>query len=169
MMACAVQQCSHDDGRRTSANVAAHIMNRSSYSLNRSQPVLEHFPWHARLLERISSLGDSMLAARRDRPYLALAALPLAMVAATMALWLWLLLPLTALCWYWASSEWRWTWLLGVMEACFGVQWAYIGAYCLATFPEQRILVGALWAAYPLVVAGVAAVSRWQYGHCYGW
>ena len=168
-MVCAALCSSQHDGCRTSANVAAHIMNRSSYPLNRSQPVREHFPWHVSRLERISSLGHSMLAARRDRPYLALVALPLAMVVAVIAMWLWLLVPLTVLCWYWASSEWRWTWLLGVMEGCFGVQWAYIGAYCLAAFPHDRLLVGALWAAYALIIAGVAAASRWKYGHRYGW
>ena len=55
-----------------------------------------------------------------------------------------------------------------VMEACYGVQWAVIGTYCLAAFPHDRILVGALWAAYALGVAGVSHVNRQQIGR-YSW
>jgi hypothetical protein len=35
--------------------------------------------------------------------------------------------------------------------------------------PEHRLLVGALWTLYPSVVAGIAATTRWRYGHRYGW
>jgi hypothetical protein len=100
-----------------------------------------------------------------DRPYLCLVALPLAILAVTLAgselpAVLWLLVPLALFTWWWGSTEWAWTWLLGIMEACYGIEWAIIGSYCLAAFPHERILVGVLWAAYALGVAGMAHVNR---------
>ena len=114
---------------------------------------------------RWGALVTSLLAARQDRPLLSLVACPLAILAVTLAgsespAVLWLLVPLAILTWWWGSTEWPWTWVLGVMEACYGVQWAVIGTYCLAAFPHDRILVGILWAAYALVVAGVSHVNR---------
>lgn len=73
---------------------------------------------------------------------------------------LWLLVPLVILTWWWGSTAWPWTWVLGVMEACYGVQWAVIGTYCVAAFPHDRIVVGVLWAAYAGGVAGVAHFNR---------
>ena len=60
------------------------------------------------------------------------------------------------------------TWVLGVMEACYGIQWAVIGTYSLAAFPHGRILVGVLWPAYAGGVAGIAHLNRKRAGR-YGW
>ena len=114
---------------------------------------------------RWQSLVSSALAARQDRPLLSLVVCPLAMLAVTLAgsespSVLWSLVPLAILTWWWGSTAWPWTWVLGVMEACYGVQWGVIGTYCLAEFPHDRILVGVLWAAYALGVAGVAHIGR---------
>ena len=108
---------------------------------------------------------SSLLAARQDRPLLSLVACPLAMLAVTLEgsespAILWLLVPLIILTWWWGSTEWPWTWLLGVMEACYGIQWAMLGAYGLAAFSHDRLLVGILWTAYALGVAGVAHFNR---------
>lgn len=137
-------------------NAAPMVRVRSAWSEGR---------WHARV--------SSLLAARQDRPLLSLVACPLAILAVTLAgsespAVLWLLVPLVILTWYWASTEWPWTWVLGVMEACYGVQWAVIGTYCLAAFPHDRILVGILWAAYAGGVAEIAHVNRQRIGR-YSW
>ena len=137
-------------------NAAPMVRVRSAWSEGR---------WHARV--------SSLLAARQDRPLLSLVACPLAILAATLTgsespAVLWLLVPLAILTWYWVSTEWPWTWLLGITEAAYGVQWAVIGTYCLAAFPHDRILVGALWAAYAGGVAGIAHVNRKRIGR-YSW
>jgi hypothetical protein len=129
-------------------NAAPMVRVRSAWSEGR---------WHARV--------SSLLAARQDRPLLSLVACPLAILAVTLTgsespAVLWLLVPLVILTWYWGSTEWPWTWVLGVMEACYGVQWAVIGTYCVAAFPHDRIVVGVLWAAYAGGVAGVAHFNR---------
>ncbi len=134
-------------------------------SLNESQPVHVRHDWHARHHGRVWTLALSLVAARRDRPYLCLVALPLAILAVTLAgselpAVLWLLVPLALLTWWWGSTEWAWTWVLGIMEACYGIQWAIIGTYCLAAFPHDRIVVGILWAAYALGVAGISHLNR---------
>ena len=109
------------------------------------------------------------LTARRGRPWLALVVVPLAMVAATVALQLWWDVPLALLAWRWAPADDPHAWLLGVMEACFGVQWAYIGATCLAVFPTHRLLVGILWIAYAGLIAAVGWTNRRRYSRRYGW
>ena len=129
-------------------NAARNVRVRTAWSEGR---------WHVRV--------SSLLAARQDRPLLSLVACPLAMVAVTLAgsespAILWLLVPLVILTWWWGSTAWPWTWVLGVMEACYGVQWAVIGTYCVAAFPHDRIVVGVLWAAYAGGVAGVAHFNR---------
>ena len=157
---------------KSTSTTSQQRMNHS-YFLNKTQPVHACHDWHAQHLGRVWTLALSVVAARRDRPYLCLVALPLAILAVTLAgsehpAVLWLLVPLAALTWWWGSTEWPWTWLLGVMEACYGVQWGVIGTYCLAAFPHARILVGVLWAAYALGVAGVAHLNRKRVGR-YSW
>ena len=137
-------------------NAARKVHVRTAWSEGR---------WHARVA--------SLLAARQDRPLLSLVACPLAILAVTLAgsespAVLWLLVPLAILTWWWGSTDWPWTWVLGVMEGCYGVQWGVIGTYCLAAFPHDYILVGALWAAYAGGVAGVAHMNRKRVGR-YSW
>jgi hypothetical protein len=80
-----------------------------------------------------------------------------------------LLIPIAMLCWWWASSESRWLWLLGLVEGCFGIMWALLGATLIAEFPHNTIAVGLGWAAYALVVAIGGAVNRWRFQRRYGW
>ena len=127
----------------------------------------------AAVVGRLSSLLRPLLARaltlRRGRPWLGLVVVPLAMVAATVALRLWWDVPLAVLAWWWAPADDPWVWLLGVMEACFGVQWAFIGAICLANFPTHRILVGVIWTAYAGFIAAVGWTNRRRYSRRYGW
>src|ERR1035437_9233655 len=91
--------------------------------------------------QRTESSLRALLAKRQDRLWLSLVAVPLAMTAVALQLDLWLLIPIAILCWFWASSESQWTWLLGIVEGCFSIIWAYLGAYLLTEFPHNRIAV----------------------------
>ena len=158
---------------KSTSTTSQQRMNHS-YFLNKTQPVHACHDWHAQHHGRVWTLALSVVAARRDRPYLCLVALPLAILAVTLAgsespAVLWLLIPLAILTWYWGSTEWPWTWVLGVMEGCYGIQWAVIGTYCLADFPHERIVVGVLWAAYALSVAGIARLNRRKRAARYDW
>lgn len=122
-------------------------------------------------VHRASSLLHAQLAMRTDRLWLSLVAIPLAIPAVVLAgrFWLWLLPPLALLAWWWGSVEWAWAWLVGIMEACYGIQWMYVGVYALTAYPRHRALVGVLWAGYAALVAAVGAVNRWRYQRHYGW
>ncbi|MHB1777561.1 MAG: hypothetical protein ACYCU7_16460 [Acidimicrobiales bacterium] len=106
---------------------------------------------------------------RHHRPWLALVAVPLAVVAAVCTFQFWLVIPLLALSWWWAPVDWPWGWLLAVLEACFGVQWVYSGAIFLDGFPNQRIVVGTLWALYAGIIAAAGMYNRRTTGRRYGW
>jgi len=96
---------------------------------------------------------------RRDRPWLALVAVPLAMNASglTQLWWLWVpLLAGAAAC----TPAWRWSWVLGFQLGVIGTEWAYVGATSLAQWPAQRLVVGAIWAGVVLYLAGAANLHR---------
>ena len=120
-------------------------------------------------VRRTSSWLRTRVAHRLDRPWTALVYLPLAMTCVALTQVYWLLVPLVFLTWWFCSVEWHWAWVLGVTEACFGVQWAYLGIYCLTTYPRHRLLVGVLWAGYAAVVAAAAAINRWRFNRRFGW
>ena len=137
-------------------------------------PALRSLPPLARSsVQRTTSLLrsslESVLAQRKDRLWLSLVAVPLALTAAMLAGAFTLVIPLTLLAAWWGSQEWLLAWLVGIMEACFGIQWGYVGAYALATYPQDRPLVAGLWIAYAALVAAVGAVNRWRYNRKYGW
>jgi uncharacterized membrane protein len=119
--------------------------------------------------QRTESLARALIAKRQDRLWLSLVAVPLAMIIAALQFDLRLLIPIAILCWWWASLESQWLWLLGLIEGCFGIAFAYLGAYLLAEFPHNQIAVGAGWAAYALVVAIGGCVNRWRFNRRYGW
>jgi len=50
--------------------------------------------------------------------------------------------------------------MLALEEAFVGLQWAFVGATMLAEFPGARLLVGALWTAFPLTLAGAGMLNR---------
>ena len=96
---------------------------------------------------------------RRDRPWLGLIAVPLAMNASgLMHLW-WQWVPLllgAAAC----TPKWRWSWILSFQLGALGTEWAYLGATSLAQWPMQRLMVGAIWAWVALCLAGTANLNR---------
>lgn len=120
-------------------------------------------------VQRALTSARTLAAKRRDRPWLALVALPLAMTAAMCSLQLWLLPPLVLLCWYWGSEAGGWVWFLGIQEACFSVVWVFLGAATLAAFPQDRILVGIGWIAYAGIVLAAGCVNRWKFHRRFGW
>jgi hypothetical protein len=93
-------------------------------------------------------------AARSDRPWLAVVAIPLAMVATVLAGEWWTVPPLLACAWWW-SPRWQWTWVVACEQAMVGALWAYLGAINLASLPSHRLAVGAVWAGF----AGALAFS----------
>lgn len=103
---------------------------------------------------------ESVLSRRHDRPWLALVAVPLAVIAAFLSLQFWAVLPLIVVAWWFASNAWAWTWFLAVVEACFGIQWAMLGAASLASFPRHRLVVGVCWMAYAGIVAAAGLYNR---------
>jgi hypothetical protein len=96
----------------------------------------------------------------RERLWLGLVAVPLAEVAAGLLglLWTW---PLLLVCaWLWTPS-WQWLWVLALELGCVGLAWADLGIHALArSTTDQRWLVGAVWAAFPLALAGVGIRHR---------
>ena len=108
---------------------------------------------------RIFTIARGVWSARRDRPWLALVAVPLAMNAAgLLGLW-WTWVPLllgAAAC----SRAWRWSWVLALQLGAIGTEWAYVGATSLAQWPSQRLFVGATWATVAFYFAGAGSLHR---------
>jgi hypothetical protein len=96
---------------------------------------------------------------RRERPWLGLVGVPLAMVAAGLIgmWWTWPVLLIDA--WGYMPS-WRWAWLLTLEEGFVGMQWASVGGILLAEFAGAQLLVGAIWVAFPVSLATAGIVSR---------
>jgi len=89
---------------------------------------------------------------RRDREWLALVAIPLAMNASALeALW-WMWVPLL-LCAVACTPAWGWVWGVTLPFAAIGTQWAFVGVNALITWPESRLIIGAVWAGVALAFA----------------
>lgn len=102
---------------------------------------------------------SSIAAHRRERAWLALVGIPLALIAAALS-GEWLACPpLLAASWWWTKS-WRWSWVLALEEGAFGAQWAYTGATGLALFRAERTLVAIVWVAIPAALAVAARRNR---------
>ena len=96
---------------------------------------------------------------RRERAWLGLVAVPLAMTASGLVgmWWTWPLLVAGS----WACTpSWRWSWMLALEEAFVSVQWAFVGAVALAQSPSARLLVGALWTAFPVTLVATGEMNR---------
>jgi hypothetical protein len=96
---------------------------------------------------------------REERSWLGLVGVPLGETATGLLdeWWTWLLLLFAA--WAWTPS-WRWSWLLAFELGFVGTTWAAIGATTLADFPENQLLVGVLWALFPLALALAGIANR---------
>jgi hypothetical protein len=129
-------------------------MTTATRALKTAQGVLD-----AAHVQRATSAARLVWAQRRDRPWLALVAVPLAMNASgLMQLW-WLWVPLllgAAAC----TPAWRWSWVLTFQLGAIGTEWAYVGATSLGQWPSQRLVVGATWACVALYLAGGASLHR---------
>jgi hypothetical protein len=96
--------------------------------------------------------------ARRERLWIGLVAIPLAMTATGLLnqWWTW---PVLLACAWACTRSWRWLWLLSLELGFVGAMWAAVGAAALARLPNDRLLVGAIWAAFPLALAGAGATN----------
>ena len=98
---------------------------------------------------------------RRDDPLFGLVAVPLAMTATGLLgqWWAWPLLTVEAAV---TTRAWRWSWI-GALETAFvGTEWAWVGATALASWPSMTVTIGAIWAAFPAVLAVAVARHRRQ-------
>jgi hypothetical protein len=97
------------------------------------------------------------VASRRTRARLGMLGVPLAITAALMSgRWL-CVLPLTACAWWWSPHNWGWEWLDAVGRGVIATEWAYMGAGALAFFPDERLMVGVIWAGLLAALAIFAA------------
>jgi hypothetical protein len=101
----------------------------------------------------------SAWSSRAERLWIALVAIPLAEIASGLVgeWWTW---PVLAVCAWTCTPSWRWLWLLSVELGFVGVMWAAVGATPLAHLPNDRLVVGAIWAAFPLALAGAGWMNR---------
>jgi len=96
---------------------------------------------------------------RRDRPWLALIAVPLAMNASGLETLWWVWVPMllgAAAC----TPAWRWSWLLTLQLAVIGTEWAFVGASALGTWPMSHLIVGGVWAGVAFGLALAAEANR---------
>jgi hypothetical protein len=97
--------------------------------------------------------------ARRERLWVGLVAVPLAEIATGLRgmWWTW---PGLLMCAWACTRSWRWLWLLSLELGFVGAMWAAIGATALAHLSNDRLLVGAIWTAFPLALAGAGIRNR---------
>jgi hypothetical protein len=104
-------------------------------------------------LQRAAEVLAARWGCRRERLWIGLVAVPLAELATGLldVWWSWPVLLVAA----WAvTPSWRWCWLLSLELGFVGVMWATVGIVALAHLPDERLVVGAAWAAFPLALAG---------------
>jgi len=107
-----------------------------------------------KFVTRLARAADHAWSVRSPRPWLAVIASPLAMVATaeTGQWWAW---PVLLLCSAgWSPAE-PWMWVLALEEAVVGSEWTFVGSSSLASFRAERPLVAALWIGFPAVLAGI--------------
>ena len=92
-------------------------------------------------------------------------AVPLTINASWLTEVWWAVLPLAVCAWWWADRSWQWTWLVAVEAGAFGTLWSYSGATALAQLPRDRLVVGSVWVAMALTLAGVSAYNRARNGN----
>lgn len=133
----------------------------------------QSWPRGARVRGFLSRAAATVLRAvgkRPERPLLGLIAVPLAMNESMDAVVLspqsrtWLAwLPLLFCAWWWAPRrQFRWTFLIALEAGALGAQWSYLGGVALATWPQSRGSVAAIWIGVALLLAGGAALNRYR-------
>jgi hypothetical protein len=101
----------------------------------------------------------AMWLGRRERLWIAYVAVPLAELATGLLRMWWMWPPLLA-CARACAPRWRWAWVLSLELGFVGVVWATAGVSALVELPTQRVLVGAVWAASVLALAGAGIRNR---------
>jgi len=89
---------------------------------------------------------------RRQRLWIAFVAVPLAELATGLLKMWWTWPPLLACTWLFAPDV-AWGWVLAFELGFVGVAWATAGIAALVHLPTLSLLVGAVWAAFPLALA----------------
>ena len=115
-------------------------------------------PLWTRAAFRVSRFLTAQARARRQRPWLGLVGVALAVTAVVLVGQLWLLLSLALCAWWWCPASWRWTWLIPLGAGLVGVVWATVGSALLAVFPLSA--AGLLWGASAVGLAALGAVVR---------
>jgi hypothetical protein len=101
----------------------------------------------------------SMWLGRHERLWIAYVAVPLAELATGLLRMWWTWPPLLACAWG-CAPRWRWAWVLSLELGFVGVVWATAGIAALAQLPTQRVVVGTVWAASALALAGAGIRNR---------
>lgn len=110
----------------------------------------------------VAKTRDALTAAwlvRRELLWIAYVAVPLAELATGLLRMWWTWLPLLA-CARACAPRWRWAWVLSLELGFVGVVWATVGISALAQLPTQRVVVGTVWAASALALAGAGIRNR---------
>lgn len=122
---------------------------------------------HARVLDTFSWVGADKrrtvlvkVNARKTRSRLANVAIPLGIAASIMSTQWWALMALSGCAWWWAPREWGWEWAVAVGRGLITAEWALIGAYALAAFPDKHAVVGAAWVLAAVLLAASAKLAQ---------
>lgn len=116
---------------------------------------------HASILEkRQRTQTDVRSWSRRTHTLLANIAVPLGIAAAIGSDQWWAVLPLGLCAWWWAPRDSGWEWVVAIGRGLVTAEWALVGAYALAAFAPERVVVGAIWAGIPMTLAVYKRVSR---------
>jgi hypothetical protein len=132
--------------------MSGHGVTRGPVAQRRPESIVEG------IAPRVEALKEAWRT-RPERLWMGLVAVPLAEIATGLLnlWWTWPVLLLTA----WACMRsWKWLWLLSLELGIVGVMWAAVGVTALAHFPNDRVQVGAIWAAFPLLLSGAGAFDR---------
>jgi hypothetical protein len=112
---------------------------------------------------------QNRVALRKERPWLAFVAVPLALTAALdtaggldgpiqLAA---LCGPLSVAAWWWSPRDgFLWTWLLPIEAGAVTVCWSMTGASALAFWPADRPVVGLFWAGAAAVLGVVSFLDH---------
>jgi hypothetical protein len=98
--------------------------------------------------------------ARKTRSRLAQLGVPLAIIASAVSACWWALIPLAACAWYWAPRDWGWEWVVVLGRGLIGAEWALVGSYALAAFPDQRAAVAGGWVLAAVLLALFSKLAR---------
>lgn len=125
----------------------------------------------AKALDIRDRLWEQMLQTfgqRRERPWLAMTVVPLAVLAVMLVGAYPLLAPLAVVAGWWAPRDASLVVAIAALEmGLVGTVWALWGIYALAAHPTHPVLVGLAWGAAMALLAAVFAALHRRYGRGY--